>query len=140
VGKIYVVNDPHLIAAIQRQHRVITLQAIQDRFSSLICDLSSTATSIQQREATAWLAGPKHAPSPLTVTFKALGPGKYLDKMNRIMLQALQKVLDEAVLDRSEKSVGLFEWISGVITGPTTEGMYGPANPYRNATIREAYW
>ncbi|KAF2680756.1 cytochrome P450 [Lentithecium fluviatile CBS 122367] len=138
--KLYVVNDPHLISCIQRQHRTFTFQAIADKFSRLICDLSPAAVAVQDREAQAWIDGPMHAPSPSAATFKALGPGRCLDEMNRTMVDSLEKLLEEVVDERQEKSVQLLEWIKEVVTVSTTEGVYGPANPYRDPAVRESYW
>jgi hypothetical protein len=110
IGKLYIVNDPQLIAVIQRQQRAFTFQAVQDRFSSRICDLSSAAIAVQKREADAWLEGPAHAPSPSALAFTGLKPGRCLNGMNRMMVQAMQKTL-ETMVTGSGQSVGLFEWI-----------------------------
>jgi hypothetical protein len=139
IGKLYIVNEPQLITAIQRQQRAFTFQAVQDKFSSRICDLSPAAIAVQKREADAWLKGPAHAPSPSALAFRGLKPGQCLDEMNRIMVQAMQKTL-ETMVTGSGQSVGLLEWIKEVITIATTEGVYGCANPYRDAKVRKAFW
>lgn len=40
----------------------------------------------------------------------------------------------------NEINIKLFEWIKEIITVPTTEGVYGPKNPYRDAAVRKSYW
>lgn len=36
--------------------------------------------------------------------------------------------------------VKLLEWVREIISVPTTEGVYGPGNPYRDAGVRKNYW
>ena len=61
--------------------------------------------------------------------------------MNRVMIEQLGKSVDLLLGDREEqKRVKFFEWINKEITIATTDGVYGPRNPYRNAAVREAFW
>jgi hypothetical protein len=138
IGRLYIVNEPQLISAIQRQQRAFTFQAVQDKSSSRICDLSPAAIAVQKRGADAWLEGPAHAPSPSALAFIGLKPGRYLDEMNRMVVQAMRKTL-ETMVTGSGQSVGLFEWIKEVITISTTKGVYGCTSPCRDAKSPESF-
>lgn len=56
------------------------------------------------------------------------------------MLESLDKTLEELVERDSQKDVGLFEWVKDAIMIPTTDGIYGHANPYRQASARKEFW
>ncbi|KAL1610812.1 hypothetical protein SLS60_002483 [Paraconiothyrium brasiliense] len=103
--------------------------------------MSPVAKELQKREADAWRNGPAHVPSPAHVQFKPLAPGEDLDSMNRIMLQALEESSEEWVPRGSEsRRTPLFEWVKEVLFLPTTNGVYGPENPYRDNGARKDYW
>ncbi|KAJ4299052.1 hypothetical protein N0V90_004296 [Kalmusia sp. IMI 367209] len=139
--RIYVINDPQLISAVQRQYRILSFQAVEDGFSHKLLPLSLTSQELQKREADAWRTGPAHMPSPGHEQFKSLAPGKHLDQMNQIMLKSLEETMEGWPRENSQTdAVKLFEWIKEVIIIPTTEGVYGPANPYRDSSVRKNYW
>ncbi|KAF2870122.1 cytochrome P450 [Massariosphaeria phaeospora] len=136
--RLYLINSPQLVAAVQRQTKLLTFQAMQDSFARLICELSPTAIAAQDRTTTTWMNGTTQSPSH--IIYKALLPGKHLDDMNRVMVEMLLQRVDSLVGSGEGYTGGLFEWLKREITVATTEGIYGPGNPYRDAKVRDAYW
>ena len=72
-------------------------------------------------------------------THPSLAPGTQLDAMNRIMLGLVAESLNR-LKEETPKTVKLFEWVSRQITLATTNAAYGPANPYRDPKIEDAFW
>ncbi|KAF2641135.1 cytochrome P450 [Massarina eburnea CBS 473.64] len=139
--RVYVINDPHLIAAVQRQPKVLTFQAISDNFAHLVCDLTPAALEIQKSETSKWLHDPKAVESPSGTIYKALSPTKSLDEMNRTMVNALQRGAHNWVPSGKESTTtALYSWVRRVVTVAGTEAIYGPMNPYGSAAMRKHFW
>jgi len=43
------------------------------------------------------------------------------------------------LVSQAPRTLGLFEWIKKEITFATTEAVYGPKNPFRDAKLQDAY-
>ncbi|KAF1948639.1 cytochrome P450 [Byssothecium circinans] len=139
--KIYVINDPQLIAAVQRQPKLLTFQAISDKYSHLICNLSPTAIAVQKREHEKWLRDSAVGEGPSASIYKAVKPGKSLDDMNRAMLGALDQLSKNWASEvQGSPSFDLHSWVKDVITMASTEAIYGSANPYSSADVRSRFW
>lgn len=68
----------------------------------------------------------------------ALSAGPGLDSMNRRAIQVISKSLDE----RSQKGatkVQLWQWVRHELLLASTEGVYGPKNPFRDPAMEEAW-
>lgn len=139
--RIYVINDPQLISVVQRHYKALSFQSVEDRMSHKMFNFSPKTKELQKREADGWRTGPAHVPSPAHVQFKPLAPGKDLDDMNRIMLKSLEESMDDWVPQGSQsRRTHLFEWVKDVLIVPTTNGVYGSENVYRDPVARKNYW
>ncbi|KAF2009522.1 cytochrome P450, partial [Aaosphaeria arxii CBS 175.79] len=138
--RLYIVNTPQLISAVQKNFKALTFQAVTDKFSGLICGTSQEAQDVQKRLLDEWQAAANSAPSPSHTSYKALSPGESLDEMNRTMIQRLAKEVEIIVSGGEEKEVALFEWVKEAVGVATTDGVYGDKNPYRDAGFRRSFW
>ena len=71
--------------------------------------------------------------------YKILKPGFGLDGITRAMLLETTTLLDE-LEGVDNGTVDLWEWVRHAITMATTESVYGPLNPYRDAEVEGAFW
>ena len=94
-----------------------------------------------EREAEEWRSTSGNALSPGHVQFKAMAPGPLLDNMNQVMLRSLERGMESWIPEGSSSlKTKLFEWVKDAVMIPTTDGVYGPDNPYRDSAVRKAYW
>jgi hypothetical protein len=68
-----------------------------------------------------------------------LMPGKSLDAMNRIMIQSIAQSIDELMKDGAAR-INLSTWLRHHITMATTNATYGPANPFLDKHVEDAFW
>lgn len=69
----------------------------------------------------------------------ALSPGVHLDAMNRFSVQNVLELLN-ILASNTPTTIKLFQWVRRNLTWATTEAVYGPKNPFRNAEIASAFW
>ncbi|KAF2260683.1 cytochrome P450 [Lojkania enalia] len=142
--RMYIINSPTLISAVQRQTKALTFQAIEDKFSILITDPSQHAKAIFLKETEQWANSAPGHQSPSHILYKGLTPGPGMDSMNRAMVNRLETAVEglASALSGSgaKKTMKLFAWVKHEITMATTEGVYGPQNPYRDPEIQDAFW
>jgi hypothetical protein len=138
-----VVNSPQLITAVQRQAKALTFLAITNKITKYMADLSATAVALEEKQLVDWLKSTSHELNPAHKTYKALSPGTNLDAMNRATIESLASRIGELgdkIDEAGGRRVRLFEWVTTEIAIATTDGVYGPQNPYRDAKTREAFW
>lgn len=138
-SRIYVVNSPALISAVQRQHKVLAFMPLVAKASVKISGFSKTASDIINTNTNG-----EDGDWGYVLTFRdaihpSLAPGTQLDGMNRVMLGLVAESLNR-VKEQVPKSVKLFEWVSHQITLATTSAAYGPSNPYKEPRFEAAFW
>lgn len=70
--------------------------------------------------------------------YSSLSPGTALDSMNRRAVQVIAESLDRQAKE-GEKTVQLFQWARHELLMATTEGVYGPKNPFRDPEMEKAW-
>lgn len=106
-------------------------------------DISPTAVAIEQKELSDWLKSTSSGWSPAHKVFRALNPGTHLDAMNRAAIESLAELVEklgEKSDHEDRRRVNLYEWVTREIAIATTDGVYGPQNPYKDAKMRDAFW
>ncbi|KAF2680902.1 cytochrome P450 [Lentithecium fluviatile CBS 122367] len=137
-SRIYVVNSPSLISAVQRQYKALSLWPIAAKASVQIARFSKTASDIINTNTNG-----EDGDRGCVITFHdaiqpSLAPGKHLDAMNRVMLGLVAVSLNRLEQQATTK-VKLFDWITQQITFVTTNSAYGPANPYKDPAAVAAF-
>lgn len=132
---MYVVNSTELIPALQKQWRYVSFAAIAADAGYLI-GLSKEANEILHRDLTSEhgfsLSWPK-------CVMSEMGPGKELDSINRKSVEIFSEDMDNLRAKGAPIRTGLWEWVREIMVRSTTEAVWGPENPYRDAAVAEAW-
>ena len=77
----------------------------------------------------------------LNATHRAMAPGQGFEDL----LLAASKTITADLNALSERVAGrmdidLWEWVRHEVTHATTEGVYGPMNPYRDPAVESGFW
>lgn len=134
--RLYVVNSPRLVQIVQRQVRTISFAPILVRMASTVMAVSPDAARIVSENHLSdhgFVHGITHAIRP------ALSPGPKLDALNRKAAQTIATSLDKAAGDKTASRVNLVELVYHHVVMATTEGVYGPQNPFRDSAVQKAF-
>lgn len=134
-SRLYVVNSPSLLTSIQAQVRTLSFTAIEANIAANLLGCKKATIDIIRRDMTKdegyLMSFPKYVHS-------ALSPGPGLDAMNRRAIQVIAKSLDEWSQKGSTK-IQLWKWARHELLLASTEGVYGPKNPFRDPAMEEAW-
>lgn len=140
-SKIYVITSPELIAAVQRQPKVLSFPPVGVKFAMSLAGSSEEANRI----ATDNING-EDGDYGLSMDFNkaiypALSPGKPLEAMYRIIIPQIAASLDK-LRDESQRgiTIELSRWIRHELTLAITDAVYGPGNPFKERAVAEAFW
>lgn len=140
-GQIYIVNDLDLIAAIQRHPKILSFWYLEALFGKRLAGVSKAAAhklmhNVHRDEGEISLFD-----DGIKFLSKVLRPGAGLDGMNQKMLETIVTSLgqSDAALGTS-RELDLWKWIRHEMTMATTDATYGPANPYRDPVLENAFW
>ncbi|KAI0972458.1 cytochrome P450 [Xylaria arbuscula] len=134
--RLYVVNSPPLITAIQNQYRTLSFTALEGKVAVNVIGVNKAIGAVIERDVTSddgyLMNFPKYIHSAL-----AAGPG--LDTMNRRSTQVISKSLDIRA-QKGKTTINMFSWVRHELLMATTEGVYGPKNPFRDPAMEEAWY
>lgn len=132
---MYVVNATELIPALQKQWRTVSFAALAADAGYLV-GLSKEGNELLHRDLTSEhgfsLTWPQYIMS-------AMGPGKDLDSINRKSVEIFSEDMDRLRAKGAPIRTGLWEWARGIMVKSTTEAVWGPENPYRDAAVAQAW-
>ena len=134
--RLYVINSTSLIPAVQRHPRTISFSPIMIRLVSAMVGLSREGHKIASYEPledhgfTLGIAKTIHG---------TLAPGQKLDALNRRTVQCIADSLNKFSSANGSRTVKMYEWITHEAMMATTEGVYGPHNPYRDPETAAAW-
>ncbi|KAI0480681.1 cytochrome P450 [Xylariaceae sp. FL0804] len=133
--RFYVVNSPSLITAVQARSRTLSFPAIEAGIAASLFGVSKATSDILGHDLTGsggyLMSFPKYI-------HPALGAGPGLDAMTRRSVQVISSSLD-AWAEKGPTTVNLFEWVRHELLMATTEGVYGPKNPFRDPAMEKAW-
>ncbi|CAG8952965.1 hypothetical protein HYFRA_00007681 [Hymenoscyphus fraxineus] len=142
--KVYVVNSPQLIQTVQKQPKVLSLRPIEAKISGAVCGLSQKARDLMMKNVKGTDDNWGISADMYPLFEELLKPGEGLDALNNVMIRVVGDALDslaESMTAKSEKkTMSLNAWCREVISEATTDSLYGPANPFREPRIQEAFW
>lgn len=132
---MYVVNTTELIPALQKQWRTVSFAALAADAGYLV-GLSKEGNEMLHRDLTSEhgfsLTWPKYIMS-------AMGPGEDLDSINRKSVEIFSEDMDRLRAEGAPIRTGLWEWAREIMVKSTTEAVWGPENPYRDAAVAQAW-
>lgn len=121
----------------QRQVRILDFAPLEASVATNVMGASPEARKILVRE----MEGVGKFAYPILFSkaiHPAVTPGPKLDAMNRVSIHTVAERV-EILASQTPVTLKLFEWVQKEITHATTEAVYGPKNPFREARLREAY-
>lgn len=134
-SRLYIVNSPQLITAIQAQFRKLSFTAIEANIAANLLGCKKSTIDIIGGNVTKdegyLMSFPKYVHSALSA-----GPG--LDAMNRRAIQVISKSLDDWA-EKGATKIQLWRWVRHELLLASTEGVYGPKNPFRDPAMEEAW-
>ncbi|KAI0104469.1 putative cytochrome P450 [Daldinia grandis] len=139
--KMYVITNPELIQAVQKQHKTFAFPPIEVKFASKAFGASTAAqeilgTNINGDQGDFGLVIETHAGMRAR-----LKPGLDLDDMNRIMIQNITNSLSQLQPTKGEsRESRIYTWLRDTITTATTRSVYGPMSPYEDKSIADSFW
>lgn len=133
-SRMYVVNTPELIPALQRNWRTISFAAVAADAGTVL------GMSQESREMmhSSLLDENGFMLSAMKRIASAMAPGEDLNTMDRRAIEILSQET-ERLRAKGTSKVGLWEWTRQVMVVSTTEAVWGPKNPYRNKAVTEAW-
>lgn len=135
-SRLYIINDTALIPILQRQVRTLSNAPILVRVFSHFMGISGKALEIMSRDP---IESHGFVHQITVETSKGLTPGPNLDDLNAKAVQILDKSLEALCAKKTSTTVELFAWASQEIMLATTNAVYGPKNPFKDPTVRDAY-
>lgn len=145
-GQIYVINEPDLVLAAQRQPKIISFWQVEATATAALGAVSITAgnklkSNLSPRHDEDKLQGKGLLLEGLNATHQAMAPGPGFQRM----LLAASQTIAEDLNTLSEKGaaqrrVDLWQWVKHEVTHATTESVYGPMNPYRDLAVENGFW
>lgn len=141
--KMYIINAPELIVAVQRNSKNLLLSPIvagmTPRFLDVDKDVKSLAAKNMQDENGEWMNT-----HPLNMPFVQLLPGPNLDEIIRKMQTTLNQLMDqlgEQTKSDEDAVVGLFAWIKKSSGLASTDAIYGRKNPFKlQPELIDTFW
>lgn len=133
-SRMYIVNATDLIPELQKHWRTVSFAAIAADAGTAV-GMSKEAVKIMHDDLMSEhgfnLSWPKHVMS-------AMGPGKDLDAIDRRAIEVIAGDM-EALRAGAAVKVGLWQWTREIMNKSTSEAVWGPQNPYRDAAVAEAW-
>lgn len=133
-ARMYIVNSTDLIPALQKHWRTVSFAAIAADAGGTV-GISKKAIKTMHDDLTSEhgfsISWPKYI-------MPAMGPGKDLDSLTRRSVEVFADDL-KTMRAHGKTRVGLWQWSRYIMVKSTTEAVWGPQNPYRDAAVAEAW-
>lgn len=140
-GKIYVVDSPNLISAIDRRSKTISFAPYVVQFAKRILNPSQHALDALEEDLLE-LKGPVGLrPETMKVMHEALAPGDQLRTTTRILLKSIVDLFGSNKAVNHEDDIKLFAWTREIVTRASTDAIYGvEKNPFQDADVCDGFW
>lgn len=137
-GRVYVINSPDLVLAVQRQPKKLSFWLIQTSFAAGMAGLSQKAAKAFQENVLGEGSRPSLFGDGMSATQKMLKPCDELIHMTAVSTRKIPTSMDrfeEGTVGR----IGLWSWVNHETILSITESVYGPNNPYRDPEVEQAF-
>lgn len=136
-GKVYVINSPDLVLAVQRQPKKLSFWLIQTSFAAGMAGLSQKAAKAFQENVLGEGSRPSLFGDGMSATQKMLKPCDELSQMTAVSTRKIS-----ASMDKFENgTVGWIEfwsWVNHETILSISESVYDPKNRYRDPEVEQA--
>ncbi|KAI9664060.1 MAG: hypothetical protein M1821_007551 [Bathelium mastoideum] len=139
-GKIYVVNSPSLVSAVDRQSKSISFAPYVVQFAKRILvpskeGVDALAENLQEDEGTACL---RH--DTLKAMHDSLHPGNDLEQTTKSAVDSVSRLLSSVYTISNNESLDLFAWVRRLVTRAGTDAIFGPKNPFQDPAVESGLW
>ena len=140
--RMYIVNSPELVLAVQRQTKSLSFQPFVAAMLPKLLLVDKDAMEIVKRNIDGDEGDWGLIPDTHKETWPAIAPGPQLDRMIQNMFATLLPFLDEfAGEGEATTSTDLYAWARRAFTLAGTDSLYGPENPFRwDSELEDAFW
>ncbi|KAK1974705.1 cytochrome P450 [Colletotrichum cereale] len=138
--KFYVIEDRKFFSAIQRNARTLSFVPFAVKASQNFSGSGDEAARLQDH-----LEGGPGAKEFDRVQRATLAAGPDLDDLSYTATQVKLDMVEALLRDAGRSSdsavrVDLFAWVRRAVVMSTTEGMFGPLNPFKNPEHEADFW
>lgn len=141
--RIYVVNSPELVAAVERNMKNISFTPFVVAMLPRLFNVSDHDIAIASRNHDEADGHWGYMRDVHSTTYSVLAPGKDLDYMVKLLLEGVLTYTGTLSDDSPCRTIeiDLFTWIRRVLTVTSTSAVYGPENPFlHNLELETAFW
>ena len=140
-NKIYIVNSPRLVAAVDRHAKSVSFAPYVVEFAKRILVPSANGLEALKanldEESSAWGCRPE----TLHAMHTALTPGEDLDCTTQVMLDSVSSLLDSVYTITNNEDFHLFLWARKLVTRASTDAIYGASkNPFQDPAVEAGFW
>lgn len=137
-GKVYVINSPDLVLAVQKQPKKLSFWFLEATFTVGMAGLSKEAAIALQDNVHGDDDRPSLFMDGMRATHKELKPCEGLDQMSLTAVRKLAASINRLIED-GPMQTDLWHWVEHEMIASTTDSVYGPENPFRNSEIVDAF-
>lgn len=140
-GKIYIVNSPHLIYAIDRRPKTISFAPYVVQFAKRILAPSRRAIDALEEDLLEKNGPVGLRPETLRVMHDCLAPGEHLQAVTQAMIRAVTSLIDSEHQTKMKDEVSLFNWTRNIVTKASTDAIFGAEeNPFKETAVYNGFW
>ncbi|KAF2146999.1 uncharacterized protein K452DRAFT_261129 [Aplosporella prunicola CBS 121167] len=133
-NRAYIVNSPTLVAAVQRNHRIISFDPFLTVAANRMAGIEGHGLELLREEQN----GGQGLNNKVLHSMHPALLGTGLDRMNEKMIKFLKTSMDE--LASRSNAFDLHMWCRHAISVASTDAVYGKLNPYTDREIVDALW
>lgn len=132
-GKVYVINDPHLVQAAFRNSKAISFVPLVNEYIAKIQEMSTSARENYTQDG-------MHERMMQLFTSKMAGSS--LHQMNKVAIKEIYQVVTDQGIVAGMEIENLWDWVRDMMTMITTTTLFGrDRNPFRNNPhLIKYYW
>ncbi|KAK6220960.1 hypothetical protein QIS74_04952 [Colletotrichum tabaci] len=138
--KFYVISERKFVASIQRNAKTISFAPFAAKAARTFSGATEKAASLQDH-----LEGGPEAKEFDRVQRTMLAAGPELDEMSHVATRVKLELVDKLAVDATRSSgsaaeIDLFAWVRHAVSISSTEGFFGPLNPFKNPEHETDFW
>ncbi|KAI1742991.1 cytochrome P450 [Xylaria scruposa] len=135
--RLYIVNSTSLIPAVHRKSRHISFGPVIVWMASTLMGVSDVGLEVASQDP---FDDHGFAIGTAKTIHPTLAPGEMLDQLNRASIQVIAASLDLLRSKGSDAQVAMYKWVCQEAMIATTQGIYGPRNPFKDQAFRQAWF
>lgn len=132
-ARIYVVNSLDLIPAVQRQWRTLLFPPIHVKAAKAAMGASKDAVAVLEHDM---ITENGFINGMIKVTHPTVSTGPSLDDLTAKVFQVFDEALNRL---STPTTVKMFQWVEEHVMHASTDAVYGPLNPMRDAQNLKAW-